>query len=195
MSWLNTRLCRAVVLGCSAGGMDAAAALLDQLGPEFQLPLIAVQHRQSGHDDALAHFYSSHTHLTVSEAVEKERILAGHLYLAPPDYHLLIEQDETFSLSVEEKVNYCRPAIDVLFESAADVYGFSLIGIILSGANRDGALGLKRVKERGGLALIQTPETAQFPEMPRSALRAVQPDHVLSPADMGRFLTKLRSTL
>ncbi|CAK8717960.1 CheB methylesterase [Candidatus Electronema halotolerans] len=195
MSWLDRRLCRAVVLGCSAGGMDAAAALLGQLGPKFRLPLIIVQHRQAGHDEALAHFYSSHTHLAVTEAGEKEKIQKNHLYLAPPDYHLLIEQDETFSLSVEEKVNYCRPSIDVLFESAADVYGFGLAGIILSGANRDGAQGLKRIKEQGGLALVQTPETAQFAEMPHSALRAVQPDHVLSPADMGRLLTKLRSTL
>lgn len=195
MSWLETRRCRAVVLGCSAGGMDAAAVLLGQLGPEFRLPLIVVQHRQAGQDEALAHFYSSHTHLAVSEAGEKEKIQANHLYLAPPDYHLLIEQDESFSLSVEEKVNYCRPSIDVLFESAADVYGFNLAGIILSGANKDGAQGLKRIKEQGGLTLVQRPETAQFSEMPHSAVRAVQPDHVLNPADMGRLLTKLRSTL
>ena len=195
MSWLETMRCRAVVVGCSAGGMDAAAALLAQLGPEFHLPLIVVQHRQAGHDQALTHFYSSHTHLAVTEAGEKEKIQANHLYLAPPGYHLLIEQNETFSLSVEEKVNYCRPSIDVLFESAADVYGSSLAGVILSGANRDGAQGLKRIKEQGGLALVQLPETAQFAEMPQSALRAIQPDHVLNPADMGRLLTTLRSIL
>jgi two-component system chemotaxis response regulator CheB len=195
MTWPEKGRYRAVVLGCSAGGMDAMAALLAQLSPGFNLPLILVQHRKSGQDEALVHFYSKYTSLTVAEALEREKIQTKYLYLAPPEYHLLIEQEETFSLSVDEKVNYCRPSIDVLFESAADVYGSRLIGIILSGANSDGAKGLRRIKELGGLALVQRPETAQFPEMPQRALGIMRPDQVLSAIELGNFLTKLPCSL
>jgi two-component system, chemotaxis family, protein-glutamate methylesterase/glutaminase len=169
---------RAVVMGCSAGGMQAVAGILQHLPSTYRLPLLLVQHLHKEQGEYMLRFYSRATHLTVQEAQEKEKICPGHLYLAPPDYHLLVEQDETFSLSVEEKVNYSRPSIDVLFESAADVYGPELIALILSGANNDGALGLKRIKEQGGLILVQDPSTAQFPEMPKSVLRCTSVDHV-----------------
>jgi two-component system chemotaxis response regulator CheB len=182
---------RAVVAGCSAGGMQAVATLLAQLGTSFRLPLIIVQHLHREQGEYLFRFYSSSTHLKVQEAAEREKILPGNVYVAPPDYHLLIEYDETFSLSVEEKVNFCRPSIDVLFESAADVYGPALAGVVLTGANSDGALGLKRIKDCGGLTLVQRPETAQFPEMPRSALLCVHADQVLTTEEIGRFLMTL----
>jgi len=182
---------RAVAVGCSAGGMQAVAALLAQLGPDFRLPLIIVQHLHREQGDYLYRHYASCTRLIVREAEEREKILPGHVYVAPPDYHLLIERDETFSLSVEEKVNFCRPSIDVLFESAADVYGPALAGVVLTGANSDGALGLKRIKDCGGLALVQQPETAQFPEMPRCALRCAPADQALPVEELGRLLNTL----
>ncbi len=182
---------RAVALGCSAGGMQAVAALLAQLDRSFRLPLIIVQHLHREQGDYLFRFYSGSTHLKVQEAAEKEKILPGHVYVAPPDYHLLIERDETFSLSVEEKVNFCRPSIDVLFESAADVYGPALAGVVLTGANSDGALGLKRIKDCGGLALVQQPDTAQFPEMPRCAQLCAPADQALPVEELGRLLNTL----
>lgn len=183
--------CRAAVIGCSAGGMQAAAAVLSQLGQDVHLAVVIVQHLHKDQGEELLRFYARHTRLPVEEAVEKERALPGRVYVAPPDYHLLIERDETFSLSVDEKVNWSRPSIDVLFESAADVYGPALAGIILSGANSDGAQGLRRIKECGGIAVVQDPATAQFPEMPRSALRCTAADHVLPPEEIGRRLARM----
>lgn len=183
--------CRAAVIGCSAGGMQAAAAVLSQLGPDVRLAVIIVQHLHKEQGGELLRFYARHTPLPVEEAAEKERVLPGRVCVAPPDYHLLIERDETFSLSADEKVNWSRPSIDVLFESAADAYGPALAGVILSGANSDGAQGLKRIKECGGIAIVQEPASAQFPEMPRSALRCAAADHVLPPEEIGRLLARL----
>ena len=182
---------QAVAVGCSAGGMQAVARLLAKIGPDFRLPLIVVQHVQRDQDGQLLRFYSACTRLAVQEAEEKELLRPGHVYLAPADYHLLLERDGTFSLSVAEKVNFCRPAIDVFFESAADAFGPALIGAVLTGANNDGALGLKRIQERGGLTLVQRPESAQFPAMPRAALRCMQADHVLTVEEMSSFLASL----
>ncbi|MCI5143673.1 MAG: chemotaxis protein CheB [Candidatus Electrothrix sp. ATG1] len=182
---------RAVVIGTSAGGIEASVHILSKLPGQFSLPIIFVQHLHKDQQNVLAQLYRDRTGLKVEEAEEKERILPGHVYIAPPDYHLLIERDETFSLSVDEKVNYSRPSIDVLFESAADVYGAALVGVLMTGANHDGACGLRRIKKHGGLTLVEDPATAKFPEMPRSALACTEVDHVLSLDNLGDFISSL----
>ena len=179
---------KAIVIGTSAGGIEASVHILGKLPARFSLPIILVQHLHKDQDNALVRFYSECTPLKVEEAEEKESVLPGHVYVAPPDYHLLLERDETFSLSVDEKVNYSRPSIDVLFESAADVYGCRLIGVLMTGANHDGARGLRRIKEYGGLTVVEDPATAKFPEMPKSALACTQVDHVLPLNELGDFL-------
>ncbi len=186
---------RAIVIGASAGGMHVVSRILAHLPADFKLPVIIVQHLHKTQDGYLIEFYNSNTILPVREAEDKLDIQPSHIYIAPPDYHLLIEQDETLSLSRDEKVNYSRPSIDVLFESAADVYGSELIGVILTGANNDGSHGLKCIMEHGGLTLVQDPETAQFPEMPRSAREYVTVDHVLDVDALGKFLMTVGTAL
>ncbi|MCI5160346.1 MAG: chemotaxis protein CheB [Candidatus Electrothrix sp. AUS1_2] len=179
---------KAVVIGTSAGGIEAVVHLLSTLPARFPLPIVLVQHLHKDQDGSLVRFYKERTRLKVEEAEEKERIQAGYVYVAPPDYHLLLERDETFSLSLDDKVNYSRPSIDVLFESAADVYGPRLVGILMTGANHDGAFGLQRIKAYGGLVVVEDPATAKFPEMPKSALACTDVDYVLSLDALSKFL-------
>ncbi len=179
---------RAVVVGVSAGGLDALSAVIPELPDSFPLPVIIVQHRRPDHDDFLLKHLNALSPLRVKEADDKEPILRGTVYLAPPDYHLLIEANETFSLSVDERVNHCRPSIDVLFASAADVYADKLIGVVLTGGNSDGSRGLKLIKQRGGLAVVQDPATAEADFMPREAIKAAPVDRILSIEDIAPFL-------
>lgn len=173
----------AVVIGASAGGSPALAQVLPRLPADFPLPVIVVQHLHP-HQESAAMLYQSQNYLLfLKEADEKEPIRPGCVYFAPPNYHLLIEDNYTFSLSIDAKVNFTRPSIDVLFESAASVYGRRLVGVILSGANNDGAAGLRAVKMRGGLAIVQSPDTAREPFMPNAALAATAVDYV-TPAEM-----------
>jgi two-component system chemotaxis response regulator CheB len=132
--------------------------------------------------------------LNVKEADEKENIQGGYVYFAPPNYHLLVENNKTFSLSTDEKVNYSRPSIDVLFESAAHVYGPRLAAIILTGANNDGAEGLRLIKEKGGLVIVQDPQSADSSYMPGAALQVVEPDFVLGLPEIGRWLVESAQT-
>jgi len=154
----------------------------------YALPIIVVQHLHPLQDNLFPEHLNQKIVLTVKEADEKESIETGCVYFAPPNYHLLIEEDRTFSLSVDERVNYSRPAIDVLFESAADVYGSGAIGVILTGANNDGAQGLRLIKEKGGLTVVQDPETAESPFMPRAAIEATHVDHILALPAIARLL-------
>ncbi len=178
----------AIVIGASAGGPTALLALLSAFPADYALPILIVQHIHPVRARSFTLYYQEHCALRVREADEKEPIRAGHVYFAPPNYHLLVEDDRTLALSVDEKVNYARPSIDVLFESAADVYGAGLVGVILSGANRDGAYGLRYVRQRGGLAVVQDPAEAQVAHMPQAALEATPVDHVLSVAGIGDLL-------
>lgn len=178
-------------MGSSAGGLAVLGQILSVLPPDFPVPLIAVQHLHPRQGAFYLQYLNERTALRVKEADEKEDILGGYVYFAPPNYHLLIEEDETFSLSSDEKVNFSRPSIDVLFESAADAYGSGLAGVILTGANNDGASGLNRIKKKGGLALVQEPESAESPYMPRAALELVEADYILSPEDIGAVLATL----
>lgn len=179
-----------VVIGASAGGVAAITELLSTLSASYSLPTIIVQHLHPLQDITFVKYLDHESVLTIKEADEKETIKAGHAYFAPPNYHLLIEDDRTFSLSIDERVNYARPSIDVLFESAADVYGEKVIGVILTGANNDGAQGLRSIKECGGLTIVQDPETAEAPVMPRAAIAATQADHVLTLPQIVKLLVE-----
>lgn len=169
----------AVVIGVSAGGIEALKVLLPALPASFPLPIAIVQHRDRRSNGFLADYLNAMTTITVSEAEDKEPFCAAHAYLAPAGYHLLIESDRSLSLTVDERVNHSCPSVDVLFESAANVFAHSLIGIVLTGANADGARGLKTIKARGGLAVVQDPQTAAAMTMPRAALDATPVDHVV----------------
>jgi two-component system chemotaxis response regulator CheB len=181
----------AVVIGVSAGGIEALKILLPALPASFPLPIAIVQHRNAHSDGFLARYLDRMSRIAVSDAEDKEPFCAGQAYLAPAGYHLLIESDRSLSLSVDPRVNYSCPSIDVLFESAADVFGASLIGIVLTGANADGAQGLKRIKARGGLAVVQAPHTASATAMPRAALAASPVDHVLDLTGIAPLLVRL----
>jgi two-component system chemotaxis response regulator CheB len=175
-----------IVVGASWGGLHAVGEILGALPEDLDAAVVVAQHRASD-TYGLADLLSARTRLTVADVDDKEPIEKRRVYLAPPDYHLLIQPGD-FSLSRDEKVNYARPSIDVLFQSAADAYGERLIGVVLTGANEDGAAGLARIKERGGVAIVQDPRTAERPEMPDAALAATVADAVLPLAEIGPFL-------
>lgn len=171
---------KAVVLGASAGGLTAVNQVLKRLPEGFPLPLLLCQHiHASSSLDFAAAFPEAHP-FRVKEAEEKEQPVPGTLYVAPAGYHLLIEMDESFSLSNEAPVNWARPSIDVLFETAADAYRERLIGVLLTGANQDGARGLKRIRHLGGLTLVQEPREATVPTMPEAAIALDAADKVLT---------------
>jgi two-component system chemotaxis response regulator CheB len=181
---------RIVVIGTSAGGLAALQVLLPGLSQDFPCPLILVQHRGREAGSGLCDFLQRSSRLPLSEPEDKEPVAPGRVYLAPRDYHLMIE-GRHFALSTEAPVCYARPSIDVLFESAAYAYGKDVIGIVMTGKNRDGARGLSIIKSCGGLALIEDPKTAESREMPEAALAAVLPDRVLPLAEIAPFLNGL----
>ena len=181
----------AVVIGSSAGGMQALKTLFLGLDETFTLPVIVVQHISPNSDNYLVQYLKGLTTLGVKEADEKEVPMPGMAYFASPNYHLLIEPDRSFTLSVEERVNYARPSIDVLFETAAEVYREQLIGIVLTGANDDGSRGLKKIKGFGGLTIVQDPTTAEVDSMPKAAISMVKVDHILSLEKIAELLNKL----
>lgn len=162
----------AVVIGASAGGVQALLALLPALAADFPQPILVVLHIPADRSNVLAPLLDAKCRLTVKEAEDKETARPGVVYFAPPDYHLLVEANGDLALSSDEAVNYSRPAIDVLFESAADAYGPGLTGIILTGANEDGARGLKSVWDAGGAAIIEEPSSAYATAMPEAARKA-----------------------
>jgi two-component system chemotaxis response regulator CheB len=182
---------RAIVIGVSAGGVAALKKILGDLPIDFAVPVMVVQHTSAAFHNALASLLDDHCKISVKEAEECERVQAGFVYVAPANYHLLVEQDGTLSLSTDPPILYARPSIDVLFESAAMAYGPGLIGVILTGANADGSQGLKKVKERGGIAIVQDPADAQAPNMPLAALAAVKADFVVPLAQLGALLNEL----
>jgi two-component system chemotaxis response regulator CheB len=177
-----------VVVGASWGGLHAVSALLDSIPRGLDVPLVIAQHRAAeSHREGLEDLLQRHTSLTVREAGDKDRIRRGHVYVAPPDYHLLVEEDG-FALSTDERVQFARPSIDVLFESAADVYGAHTVGIVLTGANADGAAGLLAIKDVGGVAIVQEPGTAEARQMPDAAIRSTAADAILPVPEIGKFL-------
>jgi two-component system chemotaxis response regulator CheB len=182
---------RAIVIGASAGAVDALSSLLPALPGDYPLPVMVVVHLPPDKNSLLPDLFRDKCRVQVREAEDKEPITAGTVYFAPPDYHLLVELDERLSLSSDEPVAYSRPSIDVLFESAADAFGPGLIGIILSGANQDGARGLCAIYEAGGTALVQDPELAHAREMPRAALAACPDARTMSLEEIAEYLKKV----
>jgi two-component system chemotaxis response regulator CheB len=184
-----------VVIGVSSGGMAALSTILPMLSQDFTLPVIIVQHQHPHADDFLVRYLNEKCRIPVKHAEEKELIEPATIYLASPNYHLLIEQDRTFSFSIAARVNYARPSIDVLFETAADTFGANTIGIILTGANNDGSYGLKMIHECGGLTIVQDPATAEATEMPRAAIEATEVDYILPLAEIGHMLNTLEKDI
>lgn len=182
-----------VVVGTSSGGLKALQTLLSGLPANFPLPLVIVQHRGKDSETDLCEFLDQASSLPVSEPEDKESLLAGHVYLAPRDYHLLIEE-KSFALSTESPVAFARPSIDVLFESAADEFKEHAIGVILTGANRDGARGLAKIKTHGGVTVVEDPNSAAVRTMPDAAIDSCNVDHVLQLREMAPFLARLVSS-
>lgn len=181
----------AIVMGASAGGIEALLALLPSLSSGFRLPIMIVLHLSRDRPSLLAQIFAQRCALAVCEAADKEPVRAGTVYFAPPDYHLLIDAGPCLALSSDELVNFSRPSIDVLFESAADVYGPRLLGIILTGANEDGAEGLAAVRAAGGFAIVQQPDNAQVKQMVVSALNRNPESYVLGLEGIGAVLRAL----
>jgi two-component system, chemotaxis family, protein-glutamate methylesterase/glutaminase len=177
-----------VVVGASLGGLRAMNDLLESLPEQMRVPMVLAQHRAPDSErDSLETLLQRHTHLTVREAGDKDRIEPGHLYVAPPDYHLLVE-DGHFALSVDARVQFARPSIDVLFESVAEAYRDRAIGIVLTGSNEDGAAGLAAIKRNGGVSIVQDPHTAEKRAMPDAAIAGSAADAVLPLDEIGPFL-------
>jgi two-component system, chemotaxis family, protein-glutamate methylesterase/glutaminase len=179
-----------IVIGASWGGLEAVERVLRTLPPGFDTPIAVAQHRavDSG-SGALSQMLRKHSGRDVCEPGDKDTIERGRVYVAPPDYHLIVEPDG-FALSTEGAVRYSRPSIDVLFDTAADIYGDRLAAVILTGANDDGAYGIRRVRRRGGLTIAQDPETAARADMPLAAIATGDVQHVLPLDEIGPFLSR-----
>lgn len=185
---------RAVVIGASAGGMNAIITILSMLPEDFAPSLIIVQHiPEEAMDGYRTVILNKKCSLPVKEAMDKEPLQPGTVYLAPAAYHLLVEQTGTLSLSVDKPVNFSRPSIDVLFESAAEALGDKLIGIILTGANNDGSRGIKKIKEYNGYVIVQDPAEAEVPAMPLAAIENAEIDQILPLAQIGSFLADINT--
>jgi two-component system, chemotaxis family, protein-glutamate methylesterase/glutaminase len=167
-----------VAVGTSWGGLAALTKLLGDLPSDFGIPIVVVQHRSKDSERLLVQLLQDATDLRVCEIEDKDPLTPGTVHVAPANYHVLIEDDH-LSLTIEEPVRYSRPSIDVMFSSAADTYAAAAIGVVLTGANEDGARGLAQIANRGGIALVQDPKTAEIPIMPAAALRAVPTCEVL----------------
>jgi len=181
----------AVVIGASAGGVQALSALSAALPADLRVPCFVVIHLPRESPSLLPEIFSAHCKRPVGEAQDKEPVQAGTVYIAPPDYHLLLDRGPTLALSTDELVHYSRPSIDVLFESAADVYGKGLLGIILTGWNQDGADGLQAVHRAGGLTIVQNPDTAEAPVMPQAALARTPVHYILNLEEIAALLAAL----
>jgi two-component system, chemotaxis family, protein-glutamate methylesterase/glutaminase len=177
-----------IVIGTSWGGLDALSRLLDGLHADVHQPIVVAQHRSSDSEAGmLAHLLQHHTRRVVSDPDDKTPLETDHVYLGPPDYHLLIEEGH-LALSTDAPVRFARPSIDVLFESAADAYGPRAVGVVLTGANNDGAAGLARIKGLGGVAIVQDPATSERRAMPDAAIAAAEVDAVLPLDEIAPFL-------
>lgn len=183
---------KAVIIGGSAGSFQVITRILNSLPPTFPLPVLLSLHRlkhvRSGFVEAL----SIKSSIPVIEPYDKDQIKPGKAYLAPANYHMFIELGNRIALSTEEPVNHSRPSIDLSFLTAAQVYREKLVGIILSGANKDGAFGLKKIKDFGGLTIVQDPEECQVKTMTEASLKLSKVDHVLSTQEIIRFLQNLK---
>jgi two-component system, chemotaxis family, protein-glutamate methylesterase/glutaminase len=176
-----------ICVGASWGGLHAVGELLRDLPEEVDQPVVLAQHRFPDSLTALPELLGLRTRRRVVDVEDKTAIERNHVYIAPPDYHLLVERG-SFALSIDERVQFARPSIDVLFESAANTYGAGVIGVILTGANEDGAAGLARIKQCGGVAVVQDPAEAERRAMPDAAIAATVADAVLPLQEIPRFI-------
>ncbi|WP_035058151.1 chemotaxis protein CheB [Desulfuromonas sp. TF] len=180
----------AALLGGSAGGISAVTTIVSALPPSFSLPVVVVLHQSPG-ELGWVEYLGRQARLPVVEAEDKMPLAPGRVYCAPAGYHLLLETGGTLALSVDEKVNFARPSIDLLFSSAADALAPALIGIVLTGTNGDGARGLAEIAEAGGLAVVQSPRTAEWPTMPEAALETVPQALVVDLEEIAKILVEL----
>jgi len=180
-----------IVIGGSAGSLAVLFKLLPKLRSDLSIPILIVLHRRSSGDSSLADLLGTKTNIPITEVDDKDQIQPSHIYLAPSDYHVLIEKDFTFALDYSEKINFSRPSLDVTFESAAEIYGESVVGIILSGANEDGTKGLLEIKKNGGTIIAQDPQTAQMPVMPQNAILRANINLVYSVQEMIDFINSI----
>ena len=183
-----------VAIGASAGGVEAVGKVLAGLRPDFPAAVAVVLHVPPDRPSLLADLFAERCALDVKEADDKEPIVSGTVYIAPPNYHLLVEPDASFSLSVEDAVLYSRPSIDLLFETAAYAYGERMVGVVMTGASSDGAAGLKRVRAQGGRAWVQNPMTARSATMPRAALETAGADRILDLDDLAIAVADVRGS-
>jgi two-component system chemotaxis response regulator CheB len=186
-----TELIDAVVIGASAGGIEALSFVLPAMATSSRVAAFVVVHLPRDQPSLLPEIFSARCAVAVREAMHDEPVRSGTVYFAPPDYHLLVDEGPRLALSCDEPVNFARPAIDVLFESAADVYGARLLAILLSGGNQDGAAGMVYVQAQGGLTIVQQPASAQVAQMPLAALSRMTPDAVLSLPDIAQLMRSL----
>lgn len=184
---------RAVAIGASAGAVQALLTILPALPPSYDLPVMVVVHVPPDRPNMLSPLLKARCRVSVQEAEDKEPVVAGVVYFAPSDYHLLVEADETLALSTDEPVNFSRPSIDVLFESAADAYGAGLVGVILTGANHDGAAGLKAVMDAGGVVIVEDPTGAYASAMPLAALETCPSAITMNLDAIASYLSNLRT--
>lgn len=180
--------CKLVIIGGSAGSLQVVLKILPQIELPIPFAIAIIVHRKNTNDTILEDLIALKTTIPLQYVEDKTTIEPGCIYVAPPDYHMLFEDKSTIALDASEKVNYSRPSIDVSFESAAVIFKQELVGILLSGANADGTLGLKTIVEQGGVTIVQKPETAEIPYMPESAVLYSNPDFVFNEEEIVRFL-------
>jgi len=185
--------CKVAVIGGSAGSLDVLMQVLPELPVIHTFALVIVLHRKSAEDSTLEELIAIKTATTVMETEDKVPLKPGYIYVAPSDYHLLFEKNDIISLDASEKINYSRPSIDVAFESAAEAYGRAAVAILLSGANADGTNGLMAIQKNSGISVVQKPETAVMPFMPRHAIENTKPDYVLTVPEILEFIISLDS--
>jgi two-component system chemotaxis response regulator CheB len=182
---------QAIAIGCSAGGVDALKAVIGSFDANLQQAVIVCCHTGSDTVELLCEVLQRVSRLPVVEAVERHPVQSGTVYLAPSGYHLLVEADRHFALSIDPRVHYARPSIDVMFYSAAEVWHEQLIGVVLTGGNADGASGLQRIRELGGTAIVQSPSSAEMPAMPQAALEIAGADHCVDLSDIAPLIHRL----
>jgi len=181
-------MAEAIVIGASAGALEALSVILPSLPAGYRLSVLVVVHMPPDKKGIMAEIFQAKCRIKVREAEDKEPVRAGTAYFAPPDYHLLVEADKSLSLSNDDPVLYSRPSLDVLFESAADAYGPGLIAVVLTGANQDGANGLKAVTEAGGTAIVQHPDEAYASAMPEAAIANCPDARIMSLKEIAAYL-------
>lgn len=181
----------AIVIGASAGGVEALSRILPEIPATLAAAILIVVHVPRERPSLLSGIFRAKCRMRVEEAIDKAQIMPGHIYFAPPDYHLLVDAGPQVALSVDELIQYSRPSIDVLFESAADIYGNRLLGVLLTGGNEDGAAGMAYIAACGGATIVQEPSEAIAATMPAAALKALTPTHVLRLDDIRDLLVSL----